>query len=142
MSDERTKGPADLAASQGPRTRAVLVVDDEPLLLSALRRLLVPRFRVETFDDAAQALERIRGGARFEAILCDLNMPGMDGVAFHDALAAALPEQARRIVFMTGGALGERSQRVVRSGRHRVLEKPLERGALLRALDGPPAPEP
>ena len=51
-----------------------------------------------------EGLERITGGQEFNVILCDLMMPVMTGADFHRELSVRAPEQACRIVFLTGGA--------------------------------------
>src|SRR6478735_2891070 len=58
---------------------AILIVDDDPALLSALPRtisLRIPHVRVETASSAQDALERIQK-QRFDTIISDIKMPGM-----------------------------------------------------------------
>jgi signal transduction histidine kinase len=130
--------PEPRAAEPGDHARRrVLVIDDEPLLHSALRRLLLPDHDVEAHADARRALDRLRAGERFDAILCDLMMPGMDGIGFHEALVEIAPEQAARLVFMTGGAHTERTRRFLDSERRPVLEKPIDPDRLRRIVDAP-----
>jgi len=82
-----------------PILRRVLVVDDEPNIVSAVRRELnTPplgrhRYEVECFSDPQGALERARVQA-FDAVVSDFRMPGMDGLAFLKALAALQPDCA------------------------------------------------
>lgn len=66
--------------------RRVILVDDEPHVLSALRRLLMRSLptntvRLETYLDPLQALARARLHA-FDAVVTDYRMPSMDGVTF------------------------------------------------------------
>ena len=49
-------------------------------------------------------MDTIARGERFDAILCDLMMPGMTGMDLHEALSRLAPEQASRVVVLTGGA--------------------------------------
>jgi CheY-like chemotaxis protein len=65
------------------------------------------------------ALQRITAGERFDIIVCDLMMPQMTGMDLHAALTRAAPDQAARMVFLTGGAFTERARRFleVRAGR-------------------------
>ena len=93
---------ADEALSAGVSGRAsVLVVDDEAMIGSVICRLLKGH-DVVAVTGARAALERIGRGERFDLILCDLEMPEMDGVAFHEALVGIAPELAERVVFVSG----------------------------------------
>jgi two-component system probable response regulator PhcQ len=85
----------------------VLIVDDEPGILQALKRLLraVPctcgnvtyPIEVETFDTAVAALERA-AHAPFDLVLTDYRMPGMDGVELLKKIRAIQPDTARLIL--------------------------------------------
>lgn len=80
----------------------VLIVDDEPALVRAMKRWLGKKAEVSGTTDATLALELIAGGAVFELILCDLDMPKMGGAAFVHALRESWPEQAKCVVIVTG----------------------------------------
>jgi len=58
----------------------VLIVDDDPSLLAALVRHLGERFTIVTTECGENALELIRTQAPFAVMLCDMRMPGMDGI--------------------------------------------------------------
>ena len=60
--------------------------------------------RVTTAPDGAAALERLRTG-NFDAILCDLRMPRLDGPGLIRELEAIRPDLAARLLLMTGDAL-------------------------------------
>jgi PAS domain S-box-containing protein len=96
-------------ASPGRRGR-VLVVDDEPIVAAAIARALASEHEVVLRESADEALEGIRRGQRYDAILCDLMMPGMTGMDLHEALARIAPEQASRVVVLTGGAFTDRAR--------------------------------
>jgi PAS domain S-box-containing protein len=93
------------SAGAGPRRRGrVLVVDDEPLVLALFERLLGADHDLVSTSAARAALERLEGGERFDVILCDLMMPEMTGMDLYRELMRLAPEQAERIIFITGGA--------------------------------------
>ena len=82
----------------------ILVVDDEPDIRNALRRLLVARgFEVVEAGSAAEGATRAAAGG-IDAILCDIMMPGGSGLEFYDALVGPQPELAQRLVFLTAAA--------------------------------------
>ncbi|MCK9379477.1 MAG: response regulator [Sulfuritalea sp.] len=81
----------------------VMIVDDEASIVNAVRReLSTPplghyRYEVEGFTEPAAALERAKT-KKFDAVISDYRMPGMDGLEFLKALAALQPECARLVL--------------------------------------------
>ena len=73
------------------------------MVLSSLRRLLEKEHEVA----CAESWEQVRGllaqGSRFDVILTDLMMPATSGLEGYRELVGSLPDQAERVVFMTGG---------------------------------------
>lgn len=65
----------------------VLIVDDEPHVLSALRRQLRSQFSVETASGGREALARIAEAQPFAVVLSDDQMPEMNGAALLAAVA-------------------------------------------------------
>jgi PAS domain S-box-containing protein len=118
-----------LPASAGRRGR-VLVVDDEPTVAAAVGRALAGAHDVVLRGSAEEALEAIERGERFDAILCDLMMPGMTGMDLHEALVRVAPEQARRFVVLTGGAFTERAREFLDRVALPRCEKPFDTSAL------------
>jgi CheY-like chemotaxis protein/two-component sensor histidine kinase len=118
-----------LSARPARRAR-VLVVDDEPMMARAVQRLLAGEHDVESTTDPPAAVERVRAGERYDVILCDLMMPGMTGMDVHAAVVAIDEEQARRMVFMTGGAYTSRASEFLERVENPRVEKPLDRAAL------------
>ncbi len=124
--------PTPPAPESGCRAR-VLVVDDEPIIGRAVRRMLAPEHEVVALTSAREALERIGRGERFDVILCDLNMPDMTGTDFRDALATVAPEKAERMILLTGGTFTQDAEAfLARVGNPRI-EKPFD-GEALRGL--------
>jgi len=60
----------------------ILFVDDDPNLLSALRRNLSTTYEMDTALSGPEALELIKHKGPYAVIVSDIQMPGMDGVAF------------------------------------------------------------
>ena len=108
------------------RLARVLVIDDEHLVGVALSRVLYRENEVVTVTDPTEALARLNAGERFDVVLCDLRMPVMDGIEFHRQLSVTLPEEAARIVFITGGPLSARAEAFFRSAQNLLMSKPLD----------------
>ncbi len=115
------------------RREKILVIDDEPMIGVMLRRLLAAQSDVLPVTSAREALRRLAAKERFDAILCDLMMPRMNGVEFMAALSAQMPELVSRTGFLTGGAVTEQTRRFLVEHADVALEKPVELGKL-RAL--------
>lgn len=114
--------------------RRILLVDDEPLLRAVTTQLLAPDFEVITAEDGVEALERLKDDDAFDAIVCDLVMPNMDGPSFYERLGDVSPELKLRIVFMTGGAYTERTRHFLAHEPVAVVHKPFRRNELLDAI--------
>ena len=89
---------------------------------------------METRTSAAAALELLREDPdRFDVVLCDLAMPGTDGVTFYERMQEM--GIADRFVVMTGGAFAPRAADFVRSGVCPSIGKPFLLERLLALLD-------
>jgi CheY-like chemotaxis protein len=108
------------------RRGRVLVVDDEPMIATAIGRTLAFDHEVVVSADAADALERILGGERFDVVLCDLMMPQMTGMDLHSALSTHAPDQAERMVFLSGGAFTAAARAFLDEVPNQRLEKPFD----------------
>jgi PAS domain S-box-containing protein len=117
-------------AAGGPRGR-VLVIDDEPMLCSAVERILRPHHDVVYTTLAAEVLPRLEAGEHFDLILCDLMMPRMNGMDFHAALQRLRPELTGRVIFLTGGAFTTQAKTFLERVPNRRVEKPFNARALL-----------
>jgi CheY-like chemotaxis protein len=118
----------------GPQTR-VLVVDDDPAVLRAFRRVLQGDHEIVTARDGAEALGIVMGGARVDAIICDIGMPKLDGPAFFSELFELRPQLMPRVVFCTGGLPNEKTQRFLERLQAPLLFKPVAAADLQRAID-------
>lgn len=121
----RSDTPTAAGDRTSPAELRILVVDDEPGIRHALRRMLGRRHRVETAENGREAFERLSAGGRFDVILCDLMMPEMTGVQLYEALSAEAPGVTARIVFMTGGVFSQQTRDFLEGVSNPLLEKPL-----------------
>jgi signal transduction histidine kinase len=131
--------PRDEETKPSRQGLGVLVLDDEEAVGKALHRLLGTQHQVTTCGRAQDALAYITSGRRFDAILCDLMMPEMSGPQFHRELARLDPEQAQRVIFMTGGVFTEETRAFLRTARNPCMDKPLDIPRLLSILETLPA---
>ena len=123
---------ASVSPARASRRLRLLIIDDEPLIRRIVARAL-PEHEVVTLDTVPAAIELCLR-EDFDAVLCDLMLPGMTGEAFFSALEKSKPELARRVVFMTGGAFTGSAQAFLDRVPDRCLAKPFSVKQLLEAL--------
>ena len=80
----------------------VLLVDDDEMVARASSRMLADEYEVTVENDPRAALDRLRGGEQFDAVLCDVMMPGLNGIDLYEELRRARPELEPKIGFLTG----------------------------------------
>jgi CheY-like chemotaxis protein len=112
----------------------MLVVDDEPTVLTSLRRLLEQRYGIDVASGVDDALARVEA-RHFDLVLCDVMMPAGGGERFYRTLAERSPELARRIVFFTGGAVTDAARQFLHGQPQPVLYKPLDVDQLARVAE-------
>jgi CheY-like chemotaxis protein len=116
------------------RGETVMVVDDEPMLVSLAEEMLAGLgYEPVGFGSAVAALEAFRlAPGRFDALLTDENMPGLGGIALACELRAIQPGLA--VVLMSGYGGARLGERAAAAGLSEVLRKPLQRRDLSQAL--------
>jgi two-component system cell cycle sensor histidine kinase/response regulator CckA len=119
-----TAAPAPQRAAQ--RKHRVLIVEDEPALALALERALDDSYDALVAPGGREALGLLTRDAAFDAVLCDVMMPGMGGVELYEAVRASVPQLADRFVFMTGGTQAVRIRDFLADSQRPWLEKPFD----------------
>ena len=117
----------------------ILIVDDDPSLLKALPeavRLRLKNVAVDTCDSAAEALGKI-GSTDYDAIVADIKMPGMDGLALLAEIRTLRPDTPT--VLITGHGHDDLAVLALRGGAYDFVQKPIDRdyivGSLTRAIE-------
>jgi two-component system NtrC family sensor kinase len=89
----------------GGNGRSVLVVDDEPEVRALLAEILLGSgHRVTSAASGDEALERL-AAERFDVIVTDIRMPGLDGIALYGEIERRWPECAADVIFVSGDTL-------------------------------------
>jgi len=120
------------APAVASRRGRVLVVDDEEMVATTFSRAL-GRAHDVIATDPTDAARRIAAGQEFDVILCDLMMPDITGMDLYEELSRVAPDQAARMVFITGGAFTAQGSAFLEQTKNPYLEKPVDLEAL-RAL--------
>jgi two-component system, OmpR family, response regulator QseB len=119
-------------SSDHRRSETVLIVDDDPICLNAMVRIVSKSFSVVTADGIFQAMARC-SSHRFAAILCDFDMPCGDGLQVIASVRAMGHQVPAAIV--TGSPTSENLDAALECGFiDEVLHKPFEVAALLSTV--------
>jgi two-component system NtrC family sensor kinase len=105
---------------------SILVIDDEASLVRGLERWLGRWADVTGTTDARKGLE-LAASCKYDLVLCDLDMPHMNGREVLRALQESNPAAAARLVLMTGSSS-------VSAPDIKVLRKPIEEDAIKRLI--------
>ena len=105
------RGSAPRLPSPHPRMR-ILVIDDESTICSVLQRILGEHHDVSVATSGSEALTLL-ASQPFDVVLCDVMMPGMNADELYRRIASEKPDIAKRIAFMSGGALDESVETVL-----------------------------
>ncbi len=112
----------------------VLLVDDDAALLQALPEALhlrLPELVVDTCDEALEALRRI-AEVDYDAIISDIKMPGMDGLALLERVHAIRPSTPTLLI--TGHGEHELAIQALRGGAYDFVKKPIDRDYFMASL--------
>jgi two-component system, cell cycle sensor histidine kinase and response regulator CckA len=107
------------------RRKRVMLVDDEPLVAHSIERLLRRDYDVTIARCGQDAIDHIARGVRFDAIVSDVMMPNMTGIELLEELQRTVPDQAHRLIFLSGGAFTAQTRERLDQLGAPQLEKPV-----------------
>jgi PAS domain S-box-containing protein len=126
--------PTSPAAPRSAERLRILVVDDEPLVIEMLARVLRRDHDVVAVSCGQDALDQVSGGGWFDAIVSDVMMPNMTGIELLEALVQLEPLQAKRLIFLSGGVFTPETRARLDELGTLQLEKPVSMKELRRAV--------
>src|SRR5438132_73817 len=112
----------------------ILIVDDDAALLQALPQALylhIQDVKIDTSDSASSALELIQEHD-YDAIVSDIKMPGIDGLALLEKIRELRPDTPTLLI--TGHGERDLAIQALRGGAYDFLQKPIDRDYLVAAL--------
>jgi len=122
--------------SQSGRTEGekILIIDDEPnvkdVLAQALRRW---GYQVDAVNNGIDGF-KLLAQTSYSHILCDIRMPGFDGVEFYQRAKTMDPSLAGRIIFITGDTANKATRKFIEENKVNYLSKPFELTDLLHSI--------
>jgi DNA-binding NtrC family response regulator len=107
----------------------ILVIDDERSIRNTLKDILeYEKYEVDLAEDGIKALDKIKT-AEYDIILCDIKMPGMDGIEVLEELAEMKPDTP--VVMISGHGNIDTAVESIKKGAFDYIEKPLDLNRLL-----------
>ena len=107
--------------------KRILVIDDSGTIRKAIRRILEGLgYSVTEAEDGEQALQRLSAGDAFDAVLCDIDMPVMDGLSFLSALQARPALLPPPIIMCTTHTSFDKIQTALTLGASEYIMKPFD----------------
>jgi len=134
--DSTASLPVIESTGDAPTTPArLLLVDDTPANLKILARLLEKRgYQTELAEDGHQAIERFRS-RDYDAILMDLQMPGLDGFGTTTAIRAMSDRRQVPIIALTAHVIDGTRERCLAVGMSDYLAKPIDAALLTATIE-------
>jgi two-component system chemotaxis response regulator CheY len=107
--------------------KKILVIDDSSAIRKAIRRILEPMgYEVIEAEDGSKALDAVGANADLTAILCDIDMPVMDGLTFLETLRANGGSAPPPIIMCTTHTAFEKIQSALSLGASEYIMKPFD----------------
>ncbi|MEN9893248.1 MAG: hypothetical protein RLY78_3543 [Pseudomonadota bacterium] len=130
MSVTEQTAPATTSAAPEAARMRLLLVDDEPSVLNALRRLFRPQgYAIDIANSAAEGLTLLQEQP-VDLVISDMRMPGMDGATFLEQVRLLYPQTVR--LLLTGYAdIASTIAAINRGEIHRYITKPWDDQDLL-----------
>jgi CheY-like chemotaxis protein len=122
-------------ATRSARRAKILVVDDDAVVATTIRRVLSKHHDVVSANSGEEAARKIADGETFDLILCDLMMPVVTGMELHARLRTTAPAQAERMLFMTGGAFTPEARSFLAALTRPSLDKPFDSKQLIALVN-------
>lgn len=129
-------------AHRATGARRAIIVDDEIEIAKLIAESLARKgYRSDVVGSGMEAQALIASGGDYDAVICDLRMPDMDGPALFQWIKTHHPSLVDRIVFVTGDALGPAAGRFLAESGRPFLEKPFTPANVARLIAGFPQRE-
>lgn len=107
----------------------ILVIDDERSIRNTLKDILeYEKYEVDLAEDGTKGIEKIRT-AEYDIVLCDIKMPGLDGIEVLERLVVLAPDTP--VVMISGHGNIDTAVDSIKKGAFDYIEKPLDLNRLL-----------
>jgi two-component system chemotaxis response regulator CheY len=116
--------------------KRILVIDDSGAIRKAIRRILESLdYTVTEADHGEKALAVLEADCDFDAVLCDIDMPVMDGLSFLTAVKACAGLQPPPIIMCTTHTAFDKIQTALALGASEYIMKPFDASIIASKLE-------
>jgi len=116
------------------RAARMLIIDDDPGIRVALKASLADLAEIVVAEDATVAKDLLAADRDFDAILCDVLMPGGGGPSLYEWVVTHQPDLLARLCFMTGGTFTPQTNEFLIRAAPPYISKPFTKAELTRFL--------
>lgn len=107
----------------------ILVIDDERSIRNTLKDILeYEKYEVDLAEDGIKGIEKVKS-ITYDIVLCDIKMPGMDGIEVMEQLVGLAPDTP--VVMISGHGNIDTAVESIKKGAFDFIEKPLDLNRLL-----------
>lgn len=125
---------AEFATAPGPRQPTVLVIDDDPAILTILRKALSQEDLALDCAESARKAVQMLARDDYDLILSDIRMPEFDGKQLFAFLEEHQPHYRGRVIFLTGDTGNPDTMKFLEETQCAYLSKPIDLPALIGLL--------
>jgi two-component system, sensor histidine kinase and response regulator len=126
--------PAGAAASRELKGKKILVVDDNPINLDiAVEALMSSGANVDSAPGGAEAI-KLLADAKYDLVLLDLTMPGVDGMTVGRTIRASSNNQQTPVLLFTASDTGDALRAVKELRAQGLVSKPVDVDDLLKSV--------
>ena len=115
--------PAVPTANNVSSLGKILMIDDDPDIGILADALITVGYKVTTRSNGASGFEALKA-QNYDLVLCDINMPIMDGKLFYFQLVSQFPEMETKTIFITGDNLSRETRIFLERTQRSCLKKP------------------
>lgn len=114
----------------------ILAVDDEPLIINFISRVLQKEgYMVDVADEAEKAVNLLKT-KEYDVILLDIKMPEMDGIELYYYMKNISESLVNKVIFITGDVMSVDTHRFLEKTGSVFIPKPFDADALREVVNG------
>lgn len=114
--------------------KRVLIVEDDESVRLMLHRALAAKYEVESIADGSTALQRVQQAPAADLMLCDIMLPGADGLAVARQAKKSGPWKQVPIIFLTARTTPRDVIQGIQAGARHYVTKPFKLDDLLNKV--------